>query len=781
MPRKTTGCWTCRARKKKCDDGQPSCDACAMRSITCYGYGAKPAWMDGGDEEKEMLRTMKQRAKESYSQRRRARAMRSAGHEAIPAMTASTSTASPGGIKSEGSDSPATLTTTTLSGGSSRDQQLQQQQPHLAHEGQLQDLDHDAYRDQDQHQHQLHQPDGQHDMQLDDQSPPNNDAQRNYPHVPHGPHVLHDHYDSHNNPDRHGLHAFAHNTRNHPEPMEPHMSYTAHPSSYTSHPQHQPLPPQHLCGLLQYEDTPLPAIQEPTKTLPYQRPRSRSPPPPPPPPPPPVPRPTGRSGSDFPYSEKELSHLMYYFDHVFPRLCPFFTYSAGDKGRGWLLSLFLRTKPLCAAAICISACDQAQFVLGPLSDIPERTNHDLEMQHIEIVVDLRNHLAQLSQQTGASRMAVAVEALACVMHLILFELWIPRHGEVNDWVMHLDAAAALLSSVDLTMVNGSSIASDSPMSMSMTMSTPSDNSGGGGISSSSAAHNNGDSIESFFPVEFLSDGELSAFKFFLTQYTYGFVASAVGHELTPRSVESIQRTHAIFHSNQSKIRDMFGLEDWVLTTMLDVAVLKAWKQRERSAGTLSLRELTRRADVLEARISQGLAHMAASGTAAAILALSAEAASSPLASSSPTSDGARRPTRLTRDERSYMVTSAFLHATLLFLHIVVSGFYPNLPEIRRAVLQTIEALEFMRANCDNNIPSWPYCVAGCLALESEYPRIRALYPVPKKGHHPLVLTQWTLAIIERCWQLRAAQANQTEETVDWVTAMNDLGTRLLLV
>ena len=112
---------------------------------------------------------------------------------------------------------------------------------------------------------------------------------------------------------------------------------------------------------------------------------------------------------------------MYYFDHVFPRLCPLFTYSAGNKGRGWLLSLFLRTKPLCAAAICISACDQAQFVLGPLSDIPQ-PNHDLEMKHIQIVVDLRAHLAQLSQQTGASRMAVAVEALACVMHLILFEV-----------------------------------------------------------------------------------------------------------------------------------------------------------------------------------------------------------------------------------------------------------------------------------------------------------------------------------------------------------------------
>ncbi|KAL1913240.1 hypothetical protein Sste5344_000787 [Sporothrix stenoceras] len=700
--------------------------------------------MDGGDEEKDMLRTMKQRAKESYSQRRRARAMRSARQGSMSTMATSTSTASPGGMKSELEDSPATLTAVHSGSSGSRDPQQQQQQP-----------------------------DGRHmDIRPDDQSSPND---------PHH-HYHHNHYNNHHNPQNHHSHNGHGNGHGHghPGPMEPHASYAAHPS-YTSHPSHAA--PPHTMSLhppaqnpydpRHFQDAPLPAIAPP-----YQRPRSRSPPnlPPPPLPPPPPPQESGRSGSDFPYSENDLALLMYYFDHVFPRLCPFFTYYAGDEGRGWLLSLFLRTKPLCAAAICISACDQAQFVLGPLSDMPEGTNHDLEMKHIAIVVDLRAHLAQLSQQTGASRMAVAVEALACVMHLILFELWIPRHGEVNDWVLHLDAAAALLSSVDSTMVNGGSISSDSPMSMSMSMSmsTPSDNnsaSASAGGSSSTARDER--SIETFFPVEFLSDCESSAFKFFLTQYTYCFVMSAVGHELTPQSVESIQRTHAIFHNGQSKIRDMFGLEDWVLTTMLDVAVLKAWKQRERSAGTLSLRELTRRADVLEACISQGLARMAATETAAGL----SELTNPP----STVREGEPRPAQLTRDEKSHMVTSTYLNATLLFLHIVVSGFYPNLPEIRRSVLQTLNALEFMRANCDINIPSWPFCVAGCLALESEYPQIRALSPAPKKGHHPLVLTQWTLAIIERCWQMRAAQPNKMEETVDWVTAMNDLGTRLLLL
>ncbi|CAK7227532.1 hypothetical protein SEUCBS140593_006610 [Sporothrix eucalyptigena] len=642
MPRKTTGCWTCRARKKKCDDGRPSCAACTLRAITCYGYDAKPAWMDSGEQEKSMLLTMKERAKESYSQRRRSRAMRSARNIRQGSMSTMATTASPSGTRSEYGESPGTTIPPTAAAG----------------------------------------------------------------------------------------------------------------------PAHHPLPDGRSFEMQTDQSSPNEAAKEP------QRKRSRTPP---------ESSDGGsssRTGSSFPYSENELSLLMYYFDHVFPRLCPFFTYSAGDKGRGWLLSLFLRTKPLCAAAICISACDQAQFVLGPLSDIPQ-PRHDLEMKHIQIVVDLRAHLAQLSQQSGPRRMAVAVEALACVMHLILFELWIPRHGEANDWVVHLDAAAALLSSVDSTMTNNNGGAAamslDSPMSMSMT--TPSDN------TSPSVSSYQEHTIPEFFPVEFLTDCEASAFDFFLTQYTYCFVNSAVGHELTPQSVESIHRTHAIFHRHQSKIRDMFGLEDWVMTTMLDVAVLKAWKQRERSAGTLSLRELTRRADVLEARISEGLARMATTATADAL----SELAQSPAVLSDGPLRGGPRPARPSREEKTHMITSTYLNATLLLLHIVVSGFYPNLPEIRRAVMQTLEALEYMRKNCDTNIPSWPFCVAGCLALESEYPRFRALSPPWEKNHHPLVLTKWTLGIIERCWQMRAAQPNKGEETVDWVTAMNDLGTRLLLL
>ncbi|KAL3450273.1 fungal-specific transcription factor domain-containing protein [Aspergillus insuetus] len=58
--RSRQGCWTCRLRKKKCDERQPLCSTCEWLSITCYGYGPRPEWMDGGPQEKAVVHELKQ-------------------------------------------------------------------------------------------------------------------------------------------------------------------------------------------------------------------------------------------------------------------------------------------------------------------------------------------------------------------------------------------------------------------------------------------------------------------------------------------------------------------------------------------------------------------------------------------------------------------------------------------------------------------------------------------------------------------------------------------------
>lgn len=69
--RSTKGCHTCRVRKKKCDEQHPVCQSCISRSITCYGYGPKPAWMDGGEKEEEMIKDIRKVAERNYRERRK--------------------------------------------------------------------------------------------------------------------------------------------------------------------------------------------------------------------------------------------------------------------------------------------------------------------------------------------------------------------------------------------------------------------------------------------------------------------------------------------------------------------------------------------------------------------------------------------------------------------------------------------------------------------------------------------------------------------------------------
>ncbi|KAK5661910.1 hypothetical protein OQA88_10019 [Cercophora sp. LCS_1] len=53
------GCWTCRARRKRCDFQRPLCGVCDRLGITCAGYDStKPLWMDGGDGQRDYCRSL---------------------------------------------------------------------------------------------------------------------------------------------------------------------------------------------------------------------------------------------------------------------------------------------------------------------------------------------------------------------------------------------------------------------------------------------------------------------------------------------------------------------------------------------------------------------------------------------------------------------------------------------------------------------------------------------------------------------------------------------------
>ncbi|KAF7190806.1 Pestheic acid cluster transcriptional regulator 3 [Pseudocercospora fuligena] len=64
------GCWSCRARRKRCDGRQPMCGICSALHITCYYGSERPQWMDGGSKQEEMAQILKREVKMNAHRRR---------------------------------------------------------------------------------------------------------------------------------------------------------------------------------------------------------------------------------------------------------------------------------------------------------------------------------------------------------------------------------------------------------------------------------------------------------------------------------------------------------------------------------------------------------------------------------------------------------------------------------------------------------------------------------------------------------------------------------------
>lgn len=64
-------CWTCKLRRKKCDEARPHCEACVTRTISCHGYGYRPNWMDGSVLQQRELEAVQKIVKENKKRNRK--------------------------------------------------------------------------------------------------------------------------------------------------------------------------------------------------------------------------------------------------------------------------------------------------------------------------------------------------------------------------------------------------------------------------------------------------------------------------------------------------------------------------------------------------------------------------------------------------------------------------------------------------------------------------------------------------------------------------------------
>jgi C6 transcription factor Pro1 len=70
LARSSDGCWTCRLRRKKCDEARPRCAACAALEISCLYSDEKPDWMDGAERQASKAEEVKAEVKKKAAWRR---------------------------------------------------------------------------------------------------------------------------------------------------------------------------------------------------------------------------------------------------------------------------------------------------------------------------------------------------------------------------------------------------------------------------------------------------------------------------------------------------------------------------------------------------------------------------------------------------------------------------------------------------------------------------------------------------------------------------------------
>ncbi|KAG2364613.1 fungal-specific transcription factor domain-containing protein [Suillus spraguei] len=229
-------------------------------------------------------------------------------------------------------------------------------------------------------------------------------------------------------------------------------------------------------------------------------------------------------------------------------------------------------------------------------------------------------------------------------------------------------------------------------------------------------------------------------------------------------------------SDESALRmdSLTGCPDEVLFGIVEISTLSCWKMQELRKGSLSMRELIRRGDVIE----QHLRTKTETGP-------SVEADQTPLhpelslmvaehgnIQNSPTGHAG---TSLPADDTRRIVADVFREASILYLHTVLSDPNPGVPEIVNSIDIIVQLLNRLPVSNIDRCLVFPICLAGCL---TDDPMKREFLKTRLQGHQDGFgnITQ-TLRVMQTAWQKRDSQGG----TVEWQDLLHIQGRYLLLL
>lgn len=191
------------------------------------------------------------------------------------------------------------------------------------------------------------------------------------------------------------------------------------------------------------------------------------------------------------------------------------------------------------------------------------------------------------------------------------------------------------------------------------------------------------------------------------------------------------------------IERVSGCHERVVIALCDIYTLRRWKQQAESCQKLSVFELATRAAAIHETLNNIVSQL---GDANSVDAQQANA----------------------------NLTHVYARAMIVYLHVVTSGPYPQLLDIRRAVIDLIEQLKVIAGIKMLAHASWPLCVAACFADADERRLLRHLVSAGDGAQetHFRLCTE-VLDVAQECHRIREVEG----KACDWTAAATALRER----
>ncbi|OAG07855.1 uncharacterized protein CC84DRAFT_521825 [Paraphaeosphaeria sporulosa] len=454
----------------------------------------------------------------------------------------------------------------------------------------------------------------------------------------------------------------------------------------------------------------------------------------------------GWSASDPPKREPTESELdrrfvMFYFDHFFPFLFPFYKPSLLEGGRTWVMELVQSDQVMWHTTLAFSSYFVSVTLDGAVSGHSVCKTLAWEKLLRQMGVTFATLKCNLQEAASANIQDVMVRTVRTMGSIIQLQRLEIAVGNFENCRKHLGAANSLFRRI----MDGSEL-----------------------LNFCAVLNVLGRPLWSIKSQERGAwNSDQAAFRFYsallIVDDTVAGICTGEAPELLHYHAQLLTSDRSAEEKPPLSLEEFVGCENWVILQMGEIAALDAWKKAAKKAGRLDMMELVARASAIQRALLENLARLDAAVDTS--------------------QSGWLGLFRVYNDQLPPMpggcavfVTRVWAHAALLYLAVSVSGWQPGSVAIRENVTRILGLLERMSAPELLRTVVWPYCIVGCLCEPVEEVRVRAMAEA-LAPHRLFGTARKALEIMENVWKRRDELTVET----DFATCIRSLGYVSLLV